>query len=139
MNPKARELVERLRSEVKDVHTTNVSLFHTRRQITIFGELLVVLGEESEKQSDRLKHQVSELVAVATEQKRLAEKLDVQTVRLISLTVWLRGLTVALVFLTVAIIALEVFHRIEARQNSAQAKQHTEQKQQEAPKRTSPE
>ena len=49
MNPKAKELVEQLRGESKDANTTNVSLFHIRRQAAGFGELLVILAEEQER------------------------------------------------------------------------------------------
>jgi len=107
MNPKAKELIEQLQKESRTVETGNMALFQIRRQTAISAELDVILAEAAEQQAERLEKQVTDLVGIAAEQKRLAEKLDVQTDRLVSLTVWLKWLTIGLLVLTFLLCALE--------------------------------
>jgi len=82
------------------------------------------LGDDAGKQVDRLEKQMVELTGVAVEQKRLAAKLDAQTDRLVSLTVWLKWLTIVLLALTALLCFLEV-RRSEVIEQSGVRSSHT--------------
>ena len=85
-----------------------MALFQIRRQTAISAELDVILAEAVEQQAERLEKAVITLTGIAEEQRRLADKLDGQTNRLVGLTVWLKWLTVALVLLTAVLCFLEL-------------------------------
>ena len=81
-----------------------------RKETKAHFDNLVKQTDNLTTQTNKLVGQVVELVGIAAAQKRLAEKLDVQTDRLISLTVWLKGLTIGLLILTLALCIFEALH-----------------------------
>lgn len=121
MNPEIDSILKQMEklAPPRDVHPSNPDIIHTYQSLYT-SRLFVLLAKDAEEQAGRMEKQVVELVGIAAEQKRLAAKLDVQTDRLISLTVWLRGLTVALLILTLMLCLFETFHFIENRKDSTQ-------------------
>ncbi len=106
MSPKAQAILNKMRELLRELENNSArATAHITEQM---ASLLVLLAEEAENQSERVEKQLIDLVGIAADQKRLAAKLDVQTERLVGLTVWLRGLTIGLLVLTLVLCLLEL-------------------------------
>lgn len=83
-------------------------------------------AEKLSRQTDGLSKNIEALVAVAKEQKELAQKLDFQTEKIINLTKALVRWTWVLVLLTVGLLALGAVEQIRVvlKENSKQNVQH---------------
>jgi hypothetical protein len=91
-----------------------------RKEAKESSDKLLIQTENLTDQTNKLVGQIVELVGIAAEQKRLAAKLDVQTDRIVALTVWLKGLTIGLLILTFVLCIFEALHFIEGRKNAVQ-------------------